>query len=213
MRPLPRKLLLIAPLVCASIPLLWLPFAEYAAVSSWGSDYFLHVSMVLILPLIAAFCIFVAGSIALLFRRARGIAFVCLLCAAAYCVAFLLANNIGYHIRMNGFKCLAERSKPLVRSIHGYEKKYGHPPETLQALVPEFISSIPSTGMAAYPEFEYVTGNLALDYNGNPWVLYIFTPSGGINFDQFMYFPLQNYPKTGYGGWLEMVGEWAYVHE
>lgn len=67
--------------------------------------------------------------------------------------------------------------------------------------------------MRAYPKFEYVAGEKAKSYGDNPWVLYVFTPSGGINFDQFMYFPKQNYPKHGYGGWLERVGEWAYVHE
>ena len=67
--------------------------------------------------------------------------------------------------------------------------------------------------MAAYPKFEFVAGQKALDYHENPWVLCVFTPSGGINFDQFMYFPKQNYPETGYGGWLERIGDWAYVHE
>ena len=65
--------------------------------------------------------------------------------------------------------------------------------------------------MGAYPEYHYSTSSK--DYLGNPWVLTIYTPSGGINFDQFMYFPLTNYPKTGYGGSLERIGDWAYVHE
>jgi hypothetical protein len=65
--------------------------------------------------------------------------------------------------------------------------------------------------MRAYPEYRYTPN--ATNYEGNPWVITVFTPSGGINFDQFMYFPLTNYPKTGYGGWLERVGDWAYVHE
>ena len=67
--------------------------------------------------------------------------------------------------------------------------------------------------MAAYPEYKYLSGEKVKDYDGNPWVLYVFTPSGGINFDQFLYFPLQNYPSHGYGGSLERIGNWAYVHE
>ncbi len=50
-------------------------------------------------------------------------------------------------------------------------------------------------------------------HDNNPWVLIVHTPSGGINFDQFMYFPLQNYPESGYGGWLARIRDWAYVHE
>jgi hypothetical protein len=43
--------------------------------------------------------------------------------------------------------------------------------------------------------------------------LVVFTPSGAINFDQFMYFPNRNYPEQGFGGWIERIGDWAYVHE
>lgn len=50
-------------------------------------------------------------------------------------------------------------------------------------------------------------------WDDNPWVLYVYTPSGGINFDKFLYFPLQNYPSNGYGGVLRRIGDWAYVHE
>jgi hypothetical protein len=34
-----------------------------------------------------------------------------------------------------------------------------------------------------------------------------------MNWDMFLYFPKQNYPKAGYGGWLERIEDWAYVHE
>jgi hypothetical protein len=35
----------------------------------------------------------------------------------------------------------------------------------------------------------------------------------GINFDQLMYFPNQQYPEFGHGGRIERIGAWAYVHE
>jgi hypothetical protein len=47
----------------------------------------------------------------------------------------------------------------------------------------------------------------------NAWVLYVDTPRAGINFDQFIYLPLTNYPPRGFGGRLERLGDWAYVHE
>jgi len=28
-----------------------------------------------------------------------------------------------------------------------------------------------------------------------------------------LYFPKKDYPEKGYGGSLERVGDWAYVHE
>ncbi len=35
----------------------------------------------------------------------------------------------------------------------------------------------------------------------------------GINFDKFVYWPERKYPKEMYGGVVELIGEWAYVHE
>ena len=113
---------------------------------------------------------------------------------------------------MNAFHSLAERSKPMVNAIRAYEQKHGNPPDSLDALVPEFIPFVPTTGIGAYPKYDYSVVTNA-DYGGNPWIITIFTPSGGINFDQFMYWPLTNYPAKGYGGWIERVGDWAYVHE
>ncbi len=112
---------------------------------------------------------------------------------------------------MNAFAELAERSKPLVAAIHAYQQKRGRPPESLSSLVPEYISSVPTTGMGAYPKYEYLMDTT--NFHGNPWVLRVFTPAGGINFDQFLYFPLTNYPATGYGGVLRRIGDWAYVFE
>jgi hypothetical protein len=68
--------------------------------------------------------------------------------------------------------------------------------------------------MAAYPKYEYLTGRQTLEqYDGNPWVVWVDTPSGGINWDIFLYYPRQNYPQRGHGGYLERVKDWAYVHE
>ena len=50
-------------------------------------------------------------------------------------------------------------------------------------------------------------------FDGNPWALWVCVPTGVINWDQFMYLPLLNYPRTGHGGWLEPVGDWRYVWE
>ena len=108
---------------------------------------------------------------------------------------------------------MADRSSTLITAIEHYKKEKGNPPKTLAELVPNYLPNIPSTKMGAYPEYEYHTGKEALNYDGNPWVIVIQTPSGGINWDLFMYFPLQNYPKRGYGGSLEKIKNWAYVHE
>jgi hypothetical protein len=68
--------------------------------------------------------------------------------------------------------------------------------------------------MGAYPDYEYLAGTEAKSrFHGNPWVLWVDTPSGGINWDMFIYYPRQNYPTYAHGGSLERVKQWAYVHE
>ena len=45
------------------------------------------------------------------------------------------------------------------------------------------------------------------------WSVRVSTSNGFLNWDIFLYLPSQRYPKRGYGGTLERVQEWAYVHE
>lgn len=121
-----------------------------------------------------------------------------------------------YHER--AFYQLAQRSQPLIQAIQQYEQTHGQPPQQLSQLVPNFISTIPRTGLGAYPDYEYVSqpvtpGNFAYprDVTGNDWLLYINT--GSLDFDIFIYLPNQQYPTNGLGGAIQRIGDWAYVHE
>ena len=119
--------------------------------------------------------------------------------------------RLGNSLRMSGFRNLAQRSKPLIEAIHKYEADQGRPPKILDNLAPKYLKAIPQTGMDAYPKFDYIFGR-EKDYDGNPWVLCVHV-GYGLGFDEFLYLPRQNYPKKGYGGRLERVEDWAYVHE
>lgn len=199
---------------CAGVPVLFGCFAEYAAVSPWGSEKSLWYDVFLFTICLIVLLLLIAISLVLIFLdRFRQLALLGFVCVVALIGGLVARAMLGNKIRTHGFVLLAERSAPLVEAIKKYEQKNSQTPESLEALVPDFIPRIPFTGMGAYPKYEYVTGEKSKDYDGNPWVLSVFTPSGGINFDQFLYFPLQNYPKTGYGGTLERIGAWAYVHE
>jgi hypothetical protein len=115
-------------------------------------------------------------------------------------------------VRMDAFQRMGERLTPLVKAIEEYKQDQGEYPEDLESLVPSYIPELPATGMANYPEYTYIVGQEATEYDGNPWVIVVYA-GFGMGFDTFMYFPLQNYPDSGYGGALERLGEWAYVHE
>ncbi len=116
-------------------------------------------------------------------------------------------------IRLQGFERLSQEAAPLVAAIYAYNEEFGHPPENLDILQVNFPSGHAIKG-GELPDFEYYPGSIATDrYHGNPWILRLETPTGPLRWDQFLYYPNQNYPSLGHGGWFEKVGEWAYVHE
>lgn len=134
-----------------------------------------------------------------------------LLSSIAYCVVFYFAMREAIKIRKDAFHALAERSMLLVEAIEEYEKANNRPPPNLSALVPDYLPSVPSTGMGAYPLYRYVTGQGDAP-PGNTWSLEVFTPSGLFDFDRFLYYPNQNYESHPWGV-LEPMGRWAYLHE
>ena len=201
------------PLICLVVPGFLLVLTEWLAVSPWGFKWLVGMFAVITMPVtVAVVGIFIAPWF-LLSKNRRRAALFALICSVACLVSFTVGSVAGAHIRRAGFVALAERSKPLVKAVKQYEHDQGKPPGSLDALVPTYLPQVPSTGLGAYPKYEYVSGDKAKRFEANPWAIYVFTPSGGINFDQFLYFPLQNYPKKGFGGWLERIGDWAYVHE
>ena len=44
-------------------------------------------------------------------------------------------------------------------------------------------------------------------------MLHALVSRGPFNWDLFLYFPNRRYPKSAYGGVLQRIGDWAYVHE
>lgn len=116
--------------------------------------------------------------------------------------------------KMQRIRHVAPAAMPLVRALESFEQREHRPPKDLTELVPAYMAALPSTGMGGYSEWEYITGPDARDlYDGNAWVLVVFTGGPGINFDKLMYFPNQRYPQVGHGGWIERIGAWGYVHE
>ncbi len=110
------------------------------------------------------------------------------------------------------FTATAERARVVIDAIEAYKQTKGEYPARLANLVPKFIPEIPTTGLAGYPQFLYRRPE---DDKGpiRGYELMIETPSGGLNWDVFVYWPGGNYPDYFYGGTPELFGKWAYVHE
>ena len=187
---------------------------QHLAVSANGSQGPLWGSMFLMVSIFLGALAAVPVGIALILARRTRVAGVKLVAAGAVGIAVLMAlGNLSQAVRMRGFARLAERSAVLVSAIERYEQEQGRPPVALADLVPGYLATVPGTGIGAYPDYDYSMGERAQGTYGDRWALSVFTPAGGISFDQFYYVPSRAYPEYGLGGFIERVGDWAYVHE
>jgi len=186
-------------------------FADYQAVAPNGSTVLKTLVTFFVLPLLLSIPIIPIAVFCCISRRLRRPALRALAACATFAIVFVASICFGERVRMGGFHALAQRSRPLIEAIQAYEREHGRPPPTLNDLVPNYLPSIPETGMASYPQYRYCVGNED-SYEGNPWVLEVFTSSGILNFDTFFYYPKQNYDSR-HGDALERVGDWAYFHE
>ncbi|HWI58014.1 MAG TPA: hypothetical protein VNZ22_12365 [Bacillota bacterium] len=151
----------------------------------------------------------IAGCVLTGSRQTRFTGLFVSLCALGYLEGCQARHAIFGSPRREAFTQLGARMLLLVQAIEAYHRDNGAYPAQLNALIPRYLDKLPSTGMGNYTNYHYYVGWAAQRHEGNPWILEI--PAGyGMGFDQFYYFPLQNYPQ----GWpYERLGKWAYFHE
>ena len=192
----------------------YFPFSEWLSTTRIGTRFFLWGQMIYFLFLMAAILAIPVLVICLLSPRTRQPSFFYLLISAVFIPCCIVGIMLGKKTRTVGMESFAQRSQALINAIKNYELDNNSPPPSLNDLVPNYIPTVPSTGMMAYPEYRYHVGDETKEqYADNSWALSVLTPSGGINFDMMLYLPDHNYPPHAYGGWLETVGNWGYVHE
>lgn len=199
-----------------AVPLLALigvPLCEWLTVGPNGSLIFQEVKLLFALAFLPFGCATLVTPFLMLRRDLRGRAMTTFLMCASCTVLLLVGIWVGQGVWRAAFIRLERRSEPLVQAIHTFVRETGKPPSSLSDLVPKYIAHVPTTGMAAYPNYEFVSGAKAKEYSENPWALFVPTTTGGLNWDVFLYLPRQNYPQEGYGDTLERIGDWAYVHE
>lgn len=185
------------------------------AVASFGNRLLLELGIVCLLGILPALAAIPLSALAVLVPSARQKASRTFLFALAYVAVFYGCVLLAHEVRSQAFTALARRSGLLVEAIRAYEARHSSPPGTLEALVPDFLPSLPKTGLGAYPDYEFSSSTVALSAfpPGNSWVLYVHTPSGGINFDRFFYLPRENYPERVGGDPIQRIEDWAYLHE
>lgn len=185
---------------------------NYLSVSGYGDWGVPGHEMVIWLCLLGI-VIMVLCLVGVLFTRSRCTSLAVLAGSGLLVVLSLCALKTADGIRQRGFERLAGEAAPLVEAIENYAREHGRVPGSLQ----EIKFTIPAGHVIKgenLPEFVYLAGEQAVErYHGNPWVLMLRTPTGPLRWDMFVYYPLQNYPSLGHGGWFERIGDWAYVHE
>jgi hypothetical protein len=198
-------------LFCLSAFLYWA--AWMWPVLPFGSGFFTGLAFFLPLVSLVALGGMVVALVAVLKRRLRKLAIRVLSLCVAVVAGTATGSWLGPSHRMQRIAQVTASAMPLVRAIEAFERDERRPPRGLNEVVPRYLPIVPSTGMGGYSEWQYLKGTDALSYEENPWVLLVHTGGPGINFDKLMYFPNQRYPQFGYGGRIERVGAWGYVHE
>jgi|GEM_PF-2436018 len=207
--------------VCA-LPVVAPPIRELLGVLPWASSWPLSAKSKLVSALIwgdsllmlafagGVLCFVVASCLA---SEKRPWAARAALSGLVLAVALFVGFRLEWPIRQIAMhRMMVEQGAPLVQAIRAHEAKYGVPPPTLAALVPEFLPAVPELGMLRYPDLFYYTGLEALHLGGDPWALEVESAPEFSDKDLFLYFPQQDY-SGGDWGRIERVGEWGYVHE
>lgn len=170
--------------------------ADWLSVATHGSDgpkIALEIAFlvsIVAIPIAAFLCIF---------KRCRPWGGRVLLAASLYIAASAVGSRIGRSFRADGFQRIATNGCPLIDGIKAYIRIEGEPPPSLDALIPEYLSELPTTGIAAYPRYMYWE-----EQNGT-WR--VFVPVGsGLDWGSVVYSSSQIYPES----W-QRFGEWAVV--
>ena len=204
-----KKLLLWVAAISLAVGLLGI-LAEYYAVSEAGNDGPRFLILPMMLPIVAALLVMLLGPIFLIRRKTRPLVLRVIAASAVYLTIGYLCLHIGNTVRRSAFEQLADRSAPLIDAIRGYELATGAPPDSLSQLVPEYLPEVPSTGMGANPEYHYFAGEEAQSRYGDRWAISVYTGLV-LSFDEFWYVPSREYESTE--GAVELIGQWAYLHE
>jgi hypothetical protein len=130
----------------------------YYPIGSWlpASDLLTPWGIVLAIGAIAAGVILAGPAYALLAWSWRPVALAVLfeLCLFLGLAPARITGDLMLRI---AFDLLESRNSELINAIETYERERGAPPATLTQLVPDYLPSIPQTGVAVAPYYEYET--------------------------------------------------------
>jgi len=132
------------------------PFSSLDAERSLGALMMLAVLLLGISGVGGMGMVLVAGIQALRHRGGVRREYIRLGVVAAFSISLLFAVWwVDGALQRQAIGRVTVRGALLVNGIGRYQQEHGRPPRTLTALVPEFMESIPSTGIGVCPQFQY----------------------------------------------------------
>lgn len=202
--------------ICLALNSLFV-FEQTSLFARNGSDEILGLTMLLELPAGIMFLMLPVALIALLFKRWRKQAVRPLLVTSIYVGIAVSCMMFGAKVRRDGFRHVAQRAAPLIQAIENFEKANGHPPASLDEVVPKFLPVIPDTGSGVAPRYIYRTGvdehgrRVEDIYHGNGWVLQVFISDLLTDWRGIVYYPRQNYSAYPAERQFGQVANWIVV--
>lgn len=163
-----------------------------------------------VIPLVATMSVVVGVGYSLVAWNWRPF-FLSIILFGAMALGFYPGLYANGYLKGQAFQLLAARSEPLVNAIREHERVTGAPPRSLAELVPQYLPKVPHTGMSAYPRYEYASES-GICPDDNAWNIAMFVGEV-LNFDMFFYCPKKSYPGNVGGNGIEVMGDWAYMHE
>jgi hypothetical protein len=209
-----KKVALKSLVLSAGISIFYI-FACWYSVSQFGSVPLLSVAslflglftIVAITTMLYVITKVIAISLHLTPRDYSKVSAAALFCAI-FAVVLILDFRAGNWIRYRGFQSIVANSRPLVQAVQKYQEKYNFPPDTLDKLEPDFVNSIPGTGIGAYPCYDLLLSRDGLAYGGNSWILVVPVSTDSATYDMLLYFPNHHYPEKYIAA---RFGDWALI--
>lgn len=113
-------------------------------------------------------------------------------------LGFLPARSVGHELRVAEFEKIVKIGDEIVLAIKEFTRANDCPPASLVELVPTYIDEIPSTGHAAFPEFQF-----KLKTSRMTWMLFVDVAAG---FDREL---LAYHSETATSNGSKPLGDWT----
>lgn len=109
-------------------------------------------------------------------------------------------------VRNLRFLLMTDTAEPIIEALEEYKADHDEYPKSLEQIVPQYLSKIPSTGMCSYRDFGYHRSD------DGSYIMLIYTSSGLMSFDEFTYHSNQDYSNYS-DSEIERIGDWIYFHD